>query len=287
MPRISIIVPVYKVEKYIHRCVDSILEQTFTDIEVILVDDGSPDNCGTICDEYAARDERVIAIHQRNNGLSAARNVGIKCAHANWVMFVDSDDIIHPQMVELLYNTVQASGAKLCMCGHVAGEEVPASFRKPVDLEYTRCLLDESSLVEILLKGGSRYWVAWCKLIDKEIALKYPFPEGRIYEDNAVVYRWIHEAGIIADVVQELYFYRQREGSIMHQRFSYRNLDYVWVLEQQIEFYQTINYEKMLVYVSGMYVRTCANVYRNILKWTKDREIARDIRKKLINYTKK
>jgi glycosyltransferase involved in cell wall biosynthesis len=116
MPAISVIVPVYKVEKYIHRCVDSILGQTFTDFELILVDDGSPDSCGAICDEYAAKDSRVV-IHQENGGLSAARNAGIEWSfdHSNsgWMTFIDSDDWVHPQYLELLHRACLENGTAL------------------------------------------------------------------------------------------------------------------------------------------------------------------------------
>ena len=100
MPMISIIVPVYKAEQYLRPCIDSILAQTYTDYELVLVDDGSPDNCGAICDEYATKDSRVKVIHQRNQGQAAARNAAVKMALGEWICFVDSDDVIHPQMLE-------------------------------------------------------------------------------------------------------------------------------------------------------------------------------------------
>ena len=110
---ISIVVPIYKVEKYIHRCIESILAQTFTDFDLILVDDGSPDNCGKICDEYAVKDKRIHVIHKENGGLSDARNAGIDWAFANsdseWITFIDSDDWIHPKYLETLYNAVFTS----------------------------------------------------------------------------------------------------------------------------------------------------------------------------------
>ena len=120
MPTISVIVPVYKVEKYIHRCVDSILNQTFSDFELILVDDGSPDNCGAICDEYAAKDSRVVVIHQENGGLSAARNAGIDWAFANsdsqWLSFIDSDDWVHPEYLQKLLDTAVNNSAEVAFC---------------------------------------------------------------------------------------------------------------------------------------------------------------------------
>ena len=122
MAQISVIVPVYKVEPYLRRCVDSILAQTFTDFELILVDDGSPDNCGAICEEYEKKDSRVHVIHQENEGLSAARNAGIEWVFANsnseWLNFVDSDDWVHPQMLERLYHAVLEHNVKVSICGY-------------------------------------------------------------------------------------------------------------------------------------------------------------------------
>ena len=121
MKIISVIVPVYKVEKFIHRCIYSILAQTFKDFELILVDDGSPDNCGKICDEYALKDNRIHVIHKENGGLSDARNAGIDWAFANsnseWITFIDSDDWIHPKYLEALYNAVKKSGCEISICG--------------------------------------------------------------------------------------------------------------------------------------------------------------------------
>ena len=123
MPAISVIVPVYKVEKYIHRCVRSILGQTYADFELILVDDGSPDNCGVICDEYAAKDSRVVVIHQENGGLSAARNAGIDWVFANsdsqWLSFIDSDDWVHPEYLQRLLDAATYAGTCPLGCGRI------------------------------------------------------------------------------------------------------------------------------------------------------------------------
>ena len=118
-PKISIIVPVYKVEKYIHKCIDSILNQTFKDFELILVDDGSPDNCGKICDEYAKKDSRVIVIHKENGGLSSARNSGLDIARGDYIGFVDSDDYIENDMYELLYNLCEENNCDISSCSSI------------------------------------------------------------------------------------------------------------------------------------------------------------------------
>ena len=117
MPELSIIVPVYKVEKYLPKCLDSILAQTFTDFELILIDDGSPDRCGDICDEYAAKDDRLIVIHQENKGVSAARNAGLDIARGEYIGFVDSDDWIEPEMYETMLATAKESEAEIVACG--------------------------------------------------------------------------------------------------------------------------------------------------------------------------
>ena len=117
MPELSIIVPVYKVEKYLPRCIDSILAQTFGDFELVLIDDGSPDGCGRICDEYAQKDKRIVAIHQKNMGVSAARNAGLDIARGRYIGFVDSDDWIEPQMYEVMMDAIRENGADMAVCG--------------------------------------------------------------------------------------------------------------------------------------------------------------------------
>lgn len=125
-PLLSIIVPVYDVERYLPKCMDSILAQTFTDFELILVDDGSPDNCPALCDAAAAKDARIRVIHQKNGGLSAARNAGLDAARGAWIGFVDSDDYIAPEMYEALYHAVQSTGADLALCDYAEVDETGA-----------------------------------------------------------------------------------------------------------------------------------------------------------------
>lgn len=125
-PLLSIIVPVYDVERYLPKCIDSILAQTFTDFELILVEDGSPDNCPALCDAAAAKDARIRVIHQKNGGLSAARNAGLDAARGEWIGFVDSDDYIAPEMYEALYKAVQSTGADLALCDYAEVDETGA-----------------------------------------------------------------------------------------------------------------------------------------------------------------
>lgn len=209
MPELTIIVPVYKVEKYIHQCVDSILNQTFQNFEVILVDDGSPDKSGAICDEYAKHDNRVKSIHQENAGLSAARNVGLKHARGKYVAFVDSDDYIVPNMYELLLNKLRECGADMVKCGyHEFIDE---------DITYTRkfvshCVFDDTFSKEELLKFSMTdvlYMVVWNAVYTKNLADKVVYPDGLISEDNYASPMYLLESKKVAVISEPLYYYRQ------------------------------------------------------------------------------
>ena len=157
MPELSIIVPVYKVEKYLPRCIDSILAQTFGDFELILIDDGSPDGCGRICDEYAQKDKRIVAIHQKNMGVSEARNAGLDIAHGRYIGFVDSDDWIEPQMYEVMMDAIRENGADMAVCGVRYADE-DGKFTRADRLSegvYTRAgLLEDVFAMPNKLGGG-------------------------------------------------------------------------------------------------------------------------------------
>lgn len=157
MPELSIIVPVYKVEKYLPRCIDSILAQTFGDFELILIDDGSPDGCGRICDEYARKDKRIVVIHQKNMGVSAARNAGLDIARGRYIGFVDSDDWIEPQMYEVMMDAIRENGADMAVCGVRYADE-DGKFTRADRLSegvYTRAgLLEDVFAMPNRLGGG-------------------------------------------------------------------------------------------------------------------------------------
>ena len=182
-PLISVIVPIYKVENYIRRCVDSILAQTYPNIEVVLVDDGSPDNCGTICDEYSHRDERVIVIHRKNGGLSAARNSGIDACHGEYIGFVDSDDYISPTMYEQLYNDIAQFGTLLAFCH-------PEVIRNGQTDNKWYGNHSEIRSKEYVMRRSieeSIWWEAWSKIYHRSLFNNIRFPEGKTNEDFAIM----------------------------------------------------------------------------------------------------
>ena len=186
MPRLSVIVPVYKVEKYIHKCIDSILNQTFTDFELILVDDGSPDNCGKICDEYAKRDARIRVIHKENGGLSDARNFGIDAAKGEIIGFVDSDDIIDANMYGDMIRYMDEHDLDV-VC---ADTYVVRNDKKKFNPRYKKDMIFEGQNAVKEILDGTLDNAAWNKIYKRKVIGNVRYPKGRIYEDVATTYNF-------------------------------------------------------------------------------------------------
>ena len=221
-PLLSIIVPVYDVERYLQKCMDSILAQTFTDFELILVEDGSPDNCPALCDAAAAKDARIRVIHQKNGGLSAARNAGLDAARGDWIGFVDSDDYIAPEMYEMLYKAVQSTGADLALCDYVEVDETGALCpQMHVSLSGT-----ELTGRELLQKAsGLMVQLAWNKLYRRAIFAQLRYPVGKVNEDLFVIPEICLNTQRAVVVPEVLYYYVQRSDSIMGKSNTLRHFD--------------------------------------------------------------
>lgn len=251
MAMISVIVPVYKVERYIHRCVDSILDQTFSDFELILVDDGSPDNCGTICDAYAAKDSRIHVIHQENGGLSAARNAGIDWVLSNsdsqWITFIDSDDWVHPDMLSAVYDAAVENRVKVCICGHADTDgETPGGQQKPYEVKlYT----PESFLTSI----------ACAKLYHKDCFESIRFPVGKIHEDEFTTYRILFQYDTIAFVNTPLYFYFHNMNGITRSQWSPKRLDAVEARRGQTDYFKKHGFKRAYSVTAIDYIGTIMN----------------------------
>lgn len=244
MSLISVIVPVYKVEPYLRRCVDSILAQTFADFELILVDDGSPDNCGAICDEYAHKDSRVHVIHQENGGLSAARNAGLDyCLSQNksqYVSFVDSDDCISPLYLERLHSALVDNCAEISICGHTSFSTGGAPDFSSANFPGS-ILLDGKQACKQLYADKSNhanYVTAWCKLYKVDFFQNIKFPVGKQHEDQFTTYRILYVANRIVEIGDHLYGYFINEIGIVHSRFSLGRFDNLIGLDEAISFYQ-------------------------------------------------
>ena len=237
MAEVSIIVPVYQVENYLHKCVDSILAQTFTDFELILVDDGSKDRSGQICDEYAEMDERVTVIHKENSGPSDTRNRGIEQAAGNYFMFVDSDDYIAPTMVECLYQSILKENADIAACNFLYSFEDDRNQDFSTNIQW-----EVVSGAEIFYNRKNDrscgYWtVVWNKLYKSKVFGKLRFRAGKYYEDEF----WandIYQMDIKMVTIPEcLYYYRQHGNNSMKTTNSKKNLDILEALQDRIDIY--------------------------------------------------
>lgn len=239
MDAISVIVPVYKVEPYIHRCIKSILGQSDPDFELILVDDGSPDSCGTICDTYAEKDSRIHVIHQQNGGLSAARNAGIDWAVANsssqWLAFIDSDDWVHRDYLRILRDAADGDGAQISMCGLMATDR----FTEDVPV----CCCPESVDPETAFeKHYGMCMTACCKLYRKSLFETLRFPVGKLHEDAYTTHLplFASEKVVVCDV--PLYYYYTNPGSITRVRWTPKRLEEIEAHELRLSYLQEKGY---------------------------------------------
>lgn len=244
-PLVSVIVPIYKVEPFLRECVNSVIAQTYTNLEIILVDDGSPDLCPDICDEYAKQDSRIKVIHKSNGGLSDARNAGIEFAKGEYLSFVDSDDVIHYQMIEVLMKPILADkGLKMSACQFLEFDD-GKEFNQNQELKP----LEIIDFKEYFTK---KIWTIACaKVYEKSIFRNIKYPVGRLHEDEFTTYKICYGVKKIAYTESTLYFYRQREGSIMTEMSLKRIVDTFDAMKEQTCFFyennETFFYSKSLL----------------------------------------
>lgn len=222
MDLISVIVPIYKVESYLHRCVDSILEQTYQNLEIILVDDGSPDNCPSICDEYAEKDSRVKVIHKKNGGLSDARNAGMLVATGEYLMFVDSDDWLEKGAIILLYQLLVEYNAQIAIGGMQRVEDqsniiLQSEFCGKKNIEN----MTKTQAMKAFFQNGC---AAWGRLYHRSVHSGIKFPVGEINEDEAIVLPLLARCSVIVHTNEIVYNYRYRAESITTSAFSPKKL---------------------------------------------------------------
>lgn len=279
-PKISIVVPVYNVAKYLKRCIDSILAQTFSDFEVILVNDGSTDESSEICDLYASKDNRVRVIHKPNGGLSSARNIGIENATGTYIGFVDSDDYIAEDMYEVLYRNIQREQADMSLCSlfDVYGDKVQKIERNP---RYM--VLDAEEAIRIVLEAKITSVTAVNKLYRRELFDNVKYPEGRVAEDAFVIVQLLKQCRKVVLTTEQKYYYIHREGSITTRKFSKRDCDVIdaYLLNLQIieeEYPSIIDVARMRVCWANFYV-----LDKLMMADTKEHE---DIKIKVIRFLK-
>lgn len=230
LPLVSVIIPVYKTEKYLEKCVRSVMGQTYRNLEIILVDDGSPDRCPELCDNFADEDERVIVIHKENGGLSDARNKGITSSTGDFIFFLDSDDYISEKAIEILLSRSIKCNADI-VCGDYYSVD---DTGKTIDMGLG-CPDITLSTDEAIDYFAMKSWGAWGKLYKSEIHKTVQFPFGKIHEDEAIMFHLLFRCKTIALVSEKIYFYLQRKGSITSIGYSKRKMDWFWAWEKNTE----------------------------------------------------
>ena len=230
---ISLIIPVYKVEKYLEKCIQSVINQTYENLQIILVDDGSPDNCGKICDEYAKKDHRIEVIHKSNGGLSDARNKGLEIAKGEYIGFVDSDDYIEADMYEVLYNLLKQYNADVSICNFYTVSQGKISIKNADNgiNEYNRIEI----LKEILLDKNIQSY-AWNKLYKKELFDEIKYPIGKKYEDIGTTFYLLEKCNKVVVTGKSEYYYINRQDSIVNNVTESTITDYIKLIMQRYDY---------------------------------------------------
>lgn len=260
---ISVIVPIYNVEKQLNKCVDSIINQTYKTLEIILVDDGSLDKCPQICDEYAKKDSRIKTIHKKNGGLSDARNAGFNIATGDYVVFIDSDDWIELQALESMLETAQKYDADIVECNvmYKYDNKKDESYNDDEFAVYS----DNYSIMSAYIKDYRIKTVVWNKLYKKTLLNKNPFEFGKYNEDEFFTYQILAKTNKLVHMDNYFYCYYQREGSIMGSSFSLKHLDSLEASVKRAEFIEK-NYPDLYFYQLKYTTMLCINHYQNLLK---------------------
>ena len=252
MATISVIVPVYNTQKYLNRCISSILSQSFKDFELIIIDDGSNDNSGDICDSLQKTDSRIVVFHQQNMGQAVARNVGIDWAFLNseskWIAFIDSDDYIHPDYLQKLYSAVINDGTKMSIC---CTDEY--NINKTNNGLSTILSAEDAFIIPQTSPNA-----VLTKLYSKSLFENIRFPQGKICEDRAITYQLVFQCDQVSFVGEALYFYTLNPNSTMHSTWTLKRLDDLDAIHNQLGFFGKHNYKKAEKFILKQYVEIMA-----------------------------
>ncbi|UNC93475.1 glycosyltransferase family 2 protein [Candidatus Contubernalis alkaliaceticus] len=265
---ITIIVPIYKCEKYIRKCIDSIVNQTYKNLEIILVNDGSPDKCGEICDHYSKIDKRFKVIHKENGGISDARNTGLNAARGKYISFADCDDYLHPKMLEVLWQLITTHNADISICDYLKtypNDSVEVVEQEKAIKVYSNIEALHILFTELPLHEDLAWNVPWNKLYLSKLFNEFRFPKGRVYEDVATIYKLLHKSRKIVKTNKPLYYYLQRDDSVtksqQHRIFS---LDILDACSESADYFLQHGLIDLYEITAHEYMKTIIRVYHQL-----------------------
>lgn len=266
---ISVIIPVYKVEAYLDQCVASVVNQTYQNLEIILVNDGSPDRCPAICDEWVLKDRRIKVVHKENGGLSDARNAGMAAASGGLIGFVDSDDWISPDMYQLLFQRMTEDDSDISVCGvEMVWDDGTPSRRLT---RVGSCILNAEESMKAIIDESWLKQPVWYKLYKAELICDIPFPVGKFHEDVFWSYQAVGRAKRVSITDRPCYFYRQRSDSIMGEGYSLKRLDAVEAKTRRLEYLRE-NYDTLVSMGKKDLLFTCMYHGQLAIKYLKNPE---------------
>lgn len=257
-PLVTVIIPVYKVEKFLPDCVESVINQTYKNLEIILVDDGSPDACGSMCDNYAQIDQRIQVIHKDNGGLSDARNAGIKIASGTYLSFIDSDDFVFPEMISSFVDFAQKYNADIVSARYLRCDctDHYNDFDFVQDIPHAKVISGSNNAMEAFLSFDDIGTVAWSKLYRYELFNNIRYPFGKYHEDVFTTYKLVDQCKTIVILNIPLYVYRKNDMSITSEPFSYKKFDMVQGKIEQAKFIQQ-KYPYLLIEANKDIIYAC------------------------------
>lgn len=281
-PEISVIVPVYRVEAYLGECLESIAAQTFQNFELILVDDGSDDGSGMMCDAYAQHHPNTRVLHQSNQGLSEARNQGVQIARGEYVVFIDSDDYVSPDHLQYLLELMKNCDADVAVAEVVkfTDGKIPLP---PAAVPMQQCLTPEEALRRICYAKMGIF--ACCKMYRRALVEKHPYPQGALYEDTATTYKLVGDARAVAYGNKPIYFWRQREDSITHVQITPRHLVGITAAKEQLSYMQS-RYPQVVPAARARCVMKIVDLSYRLVMGTMDRQLFEQVRAELKPFLK-
>ena len=283
MAKVSVIIPIYKVENYLNRCVESVVGQTYSDLEIILVDDGSPDNCPQMCDEWENKDSRIRVIHKQNGGLSDARNAGLDICTGEYITFLDSDDLLSLNFVETLINVAQDTNADIVSCGL---KRFYDKIEKEEDNQEIKVYSRDQSLKNAFVKQHNEFIVACAKLYKAEIFKDLRYTKGKIHEDEFIIHKVFDKINTFAVTNLKLYYYYENPQSITGVGYRLKRIDYLEALADRCDFFKE-KYPHLYPDMAMYYTYKCIDLYFEIPKDFPQKKLAQKLTKKHFKSAKK